>query len=117
MPEAASLASGLKVEIHWAASTATGDNVIWEVSFARLNANNQDLDGYAFDAATLSSASAANATCGKTTTCEITVAAGDTDAIAAGDPYLLKVIRKNSNGSDTMSGDAELLAVEVRSAA
>lgn len=117
MPEDAALGSGLTVYIHWAATTATSGDVIWEVSLARLNANNQDLDGYAFDTATLSSASTANGTCGKTTTCTITVAVADTDSIAAGDPFAIKVIRKESNGSDTMAGDAELLLVEVRSAA
>lgn len=114
MPDFASLASGLVVYLNWAATTATTGNVIWEVSFARMNANNQDIDGLTFDTVTASSASAANATSGKTTTPSITVVAADTDAIAAGEMFAMKVRRLPADASDTMVGDAELYAVEVR---
>ncbi len=114
MPEGASLASGLVVYLHWAATSATSGNVIWEVSFARLNANNQYLDSITFDTVTASSAAAANGTSGKLTVPSITVAAADTDGIAAGEMYALKVRRLPADASDTMAGDAELFALEVR---
>jgi hypothetical protein len=39
------------------------------------------------------------------------------DSVTAGDGFRLKINRDANNGSDTMTGDAELIAVEVRSAA
>lgn len=39
------------------------------------------------------------------------------DSVVAGDGFRLKITRDANNGSDTMTGDAELIAVEVRSAA
>lgn len=115
--EGSDWSAGVKVYLEWMADTATTGNVMWEVAFARLNANNQDLDSLTFDTATLSSASAANGTSGKLTKPEISVAAADTDGIAAGDLFCLRITRKESNGSDTMTGDAQLVGGEVRSAA
>jgi hypothetical protein len=39
------------------------------------------------------------------------------DSVTAGDGFRLKINRDANNASDTMTGDAELIAVEVRSAA
>jgi len=106
------------VYLDWMAeSPTTSGNVMWQVEFARLNANNQDLDSISWDTATLGSASAANGTSGKTTTASISVAASDLDGITAGDLFAMRITRKESNGSDTMSEDAQLLGGEIRSAA
>lgn len=118
MPEGANLASGVVVYLDWMAeSPTTSGNVMWQVEFARLNANNQDLDSISWDTATLGSASAANGTSGKTTTASISVAAADLDGITAGDLFAMRITRKESNGSDTMSEDAQLIGGEIRSAA
>jgi hypothetical protein len=117
VPEAANLASGVNAYVTWSATTANSGNVVWELSIARLNANNQDLDTYAFDSATLSANSVTNATVGVLTTTTITIAAADTDAIAAGDPFALKLVRKETNAGDSLSGDAEMLALELRGVA
>ncbi len=114
MPDIADVTRGLVVYLHWAATSATSGNVIWEVSFARLNANNQDIDSITFDTVTASSASAANGTSGKLTVPSITVAVADTDGISAGEMYAIKVRRLPADAGDTMAGDAELYAVEVR---
>ena len=111
IPEAASLGSGLKIRLHWAATDATSGDCVWDVSLERMNT---DLDTDSFD--TIASATAAtNGTSGILTVTEITLTT--IDSVTAGDGYRLKVTRDATNGSDTMSGDAELVVVEVRSAA
>ena len=110
IPEAASLGSGLKIRLHWAAIETSGD-CVWDVSLERMNT---DLDTDSFD--TIASATAAtNGTSGVLTVTEITLTT--IDSVTAGDGYRLKVTRDATNVSDTMSGDAELVLVEVRSAA
>lgn len=112
MPEGASLGSGLIVRLHWMATSATSGNVRWGVQFER---SNTDLDSDSF-AAVVEANGAANGTSGILTTTAITVT--DFDGITAGDVFRLKVFRNADDATnDTMTGDAELVAVEVRSAA
>jgi hypothetical protein len=112
IPEGASLGSGLKVFIHWMASTATSGNCRWGVQFEK---SGTDLDTDSFDTAT-EAHSAANGTSGIETVTEITATA--IDSLAAGNRFRLKVFRNADDATnDTMTGDAELIAVEVRSAA
>ncbi len=112
IPEGASLSSGLKVRLHWMASTATADNCRWGVQFEKAGT---DLDSDSFDTAA-EAHSAANGTSGIETVTEITITT--IDSLAAGDRFRLKVYRNADDATnDTMTGDAELVAVEVRSAA
>ena len=114
IPEAASLGSGLKIRLHWMATTATSGNVVWDVSLERMNT---DLDSDSF-ASIASGTAAANGTSGILTVTEITLTT--IDSVTAGDGFRLKVTRdanKTSSPADDMSGDAELVLVEVRSAA
>ena len=111
IPEAASLGSGLKVRIIWMATSATSGNVRWGVQFMNLNT---DLDSDSFDTATEGNGTA-NGTNGTPTTTELTVT--NIDSLTAGDFFRLKIYREQSDAvNDTMTGDAELIAVEVRSA-
>jgi hypothetical protein len=112
IPEGASLGSGLKVFLHWMASTATSGNCRWGVQFEK---SGTDLDSDSFDTAT-EAHSAANGTSGIETVTEITATA--IDSLAAGNRFRLKVFRNADDATnDTMTGDAELVAVEIRSAA
>ena len=112
IPEAANLASGLKVRIHWMATSATSGNCRWGVQFEK---SGTDLDSDSFDTAT-EAHTATNGTSGIETMTEITATA--IDSLAAGDRFRLKVYRDSSDTTnDTMTGDAELIAVEVRGAA
>jgi hypothetical protein len=111
IPEAASLGSGLKIRLHWMATTATSGNVVWDVSLERMTT---DLDSDSFDTIA-SGTAAANGTSGILTVTEITLTT--IDSVTAGDGFRLKVTRDANNANDTMTGDAELIAVEVRSAA
>jgi len=112
LPEAADVSSGLKVRIHWMATSATSGTCRWGTQFADLS--DQDIDSYAFDTAT-EAGTATSGTSGNVTVTEITATA--IDSITAGKPYAIKVYRDSSDTTnDTMTGDAELVAVEVRSA-
>jgi hypothetical protein len=111
IPEAASLGSGLKIRLHWMATTATSGDVVWDVSLERMTT---DLDSDSFDTIA-SGTAAANGTSGILTVTEITLTT--IDSVTAGDGYRLKVTRDANNASDTMTGDAELVVCEVRSAA
>jgi hypothetical protein len=111
IPEAASLGSGLKIRLHWMATTATSGNVVWDVSLERMTT---DLDSDSFDTIA-SGTAAANGTSGILTVTEITLTT--IDSVTAGDGFRLKVTRDANNASDTMTGDAELVICEVRSAA
>lgn len=112
MPEAAALGSGLKVRLHWMATSATSGACRWGVQFERMNT---DEDADSFDTAT-EAHSTTSGTSGIITVTEITTT--NIDGITAGDAFRLKVYRDSSDTTnDTMTGDAELVAVEIRSAA
>ena len=112
IPENANLASGLEIRLAWMATSATSGNCRWGVQIERCTT---DLDADSFDTAT-EATGAANGTSGIATLTSITVTA--IDGITAGDTFRIRVFRNADDATnDTMTGDAELIAVEVRSAA
>ena len=112
IPDYATLASGLKIRLAWMATTATSGNVRWG---AQLMRSNTDLDADSFDTATLGT-SAANGTSGIVTVAEITATA--IDGLTVGDTFRVKIYRDADDAvNDTMTGDAELIAVEVQQVA
>ena len=112
IPEAADLTNGMSVRVTWMATTATTGNVRWRVALER---GNTDLDADSFDTATEANG-AANGTSGIATTTSITLTT--IDSVAIGEPYRLRMSRVGSDAThDTMTGDAEVISVEVRSAA
>jgi hypothetical protein len=112
IPDYANLSSGLKIRLAWMATTATSGNVRWGVQLERCTT---DLDADSFDTATLVT-SAANGTNGIVTIAEIT--ATDLDSLAVGDTFRIKIYRDADDAiEDTMTGDAELIAVEVQQVA
>jgi hypothetical protein len=112
IPEAANLASGLLVKVWWMADTATTGNVRWAASFEDTGT---DLDADSFDTA-VEVTSAGAATSGIETVAQITVTT--IDGLAAGDRFRLRINRKAADATnDTMAGDAQLVAVEVRGVA
>jgi len=110
-PEAASFGSGIVVKIDWMATSATTGNVRWRAEFER---GTTDLDSDSFDTAT-EATGAANGTSGIATTTDITCTT--IDSIVAGDRFRVRISRIGNDGTnDTMSGDAELVTVELRAA-
>jgi hypothetical protein len=111
VPEGASLGSGLIVKLHWMGDTATSGDVKWGVAFERMNT---DVDTDSYDTETTGTGTT-NATSGIITVTSITCTT--IDGVTAGDAVRIKIARKAADGADTMSGDAQLVAVEIRSAA
>jgi hypothetical protein len=104
--------TGVTVTIHWAATTATSGNVMWQVAFERVDGQDTDSDGFA--TAQAFAAAAANGTSGTPTKSALNISNGaNMDSVVAGDMYRIKITRDATNGSDTMTGDAEVMFVEV----
>jgi len=111
IPEAAVLTNGLKVRIHWIAASATSGTVDWG---AQWEAAGTDLDSDSFDTTTEASGTA-NGTSGIETITEITCTA--IDSLTAGGRYRLKIYRDADDGTnDTATGDAQIVAIELRTA-
>lgn len=109
IPEGASLTNGLTVRLWWMGDTATSGNVRWGVSFEAVGTDN---DSDSFSSVT-EATGAANGTSGIETVTSITATA--IDSLAAGDRFRLRVARIAADATnDTMTGDAQLVAVEVR---
>lgn len=111
IPQGADFTTGIRVTLHWMGATATSGNVIWTTAFERCNT---DLDADSFDTGVDSSAAAANATSGIITSTSIDHSGSQIDGLTAGDLFRLKITRKAADASDTMTGDAQLIAVEIR---
>ena len=111
IPQFAILGSGLNIRLIWTATTATSGNCVWQVALERMTT---DIDTDSFDTAASATATT-NATSGVPNYTSITLTT--IDSVTSGDGFRLKVTRDGANVSDTMTGDAELIAVEVRSAA
>ena len=98
-------------KLHWMATSATSGNVRWSAAFERLEANGPDLDSNGFQTAVEAKA-AANGTSGKLTVTTLTLSA--LDGAAAGDAFRIAITRVANDGTnDTMTGDAELMRVEL----
>ena len=110
-PQGASLASGLSITLIWTASTATSGACVWDASLERMTT---DIDTDSFDTAASITATT-NATSGVPNYSTITLTT--IDSLTAGDGFRLKINRDANNANDTMTGDAELIAVEVQQVA
>jgi hypothetical protein len=106
--------SGITVYLHWLATSATSGDVVWTTAFERHQAGTDDSDADSFATANSATATTA-ATSGSETITSIAHTNGaQLDSLAAGERFRLKVTRDADNGADTMSGDAELVAIELR---
>jgi hypothetical protein len=105
---------GVTVYLHWAATSATSGNVVWDVSFERIGDDVLDIDSDSF-AAVQSVTAAASGTSGNVVIDTIAFTNGaQMDSVAAGEAFRLKINRDANNANDTMTGDAELVAVEIK---
>jgi hypothetical protein len=92
---------------------ATG-NVKWNAAFERHQVATDDLDTDSF-ATAQTVTSAATATDGSVQSASIAFTNGaQVDSLAAGESFRIKITRDAADGADTMTGDAELLRVELR---
>jgi hypothetical protein len=105
--------SGLTLTLYWA-SAETSNAVVWGAAFRRVADDAEDIDTshtYDFNTVTATTASAA----GEADYATITFTNGaDMDSLAVGELFNLRITRDADNGSDNMTGDALLIAVEIR---
>jgi hypothetical protein len=106
-------AGGITVYLHWAATSATTGTVGWDVAFERIGAGSQDLDADGFATAQTVTAATVDATSGNVKITNVAIANGvNLDSIAVGESFRVRIRRDVAN--DTATGDAELLAVELK---
>lgn len=105
---------GLTVYIHWAATSAITGDCVWNAAFERIGEGQQDIDADGFATAQAATATAP-ATSGNVDIQAIPFTDGaQMDSLAVGEAFRLKITRDAANASDTMTGDAELVAVEIK---
>jgi len=104
---------GITVYVHAALTSATSGTLGWDVSFERIGAAQQDIDSDGFATAQTITAATVPGTSGHVLILNVAVSNGaNMDSIAVGEAFRLRVRRDVAN--DTASGDAELLAVELK---
>ena len=103
----------INVDIDWIAASATTGGVTWGVEFEANAAGGNDVDSDSF-ATQQTGTSTTNATAGVITTTTITLTQAEADSIAAGDYFRFRVQRVTGDGGDTMTGDAQILKINLR---
>jgi len=105
---------GLTVTLWWMAASATANTPQWEVSFERHQAGTSNLASDNYAAAQVANPTAPG-TFGIISATAIPFTNGAQMAsIAAGESFRMRVRRNGTAGGDTMTGAAQLLAVEIR---
>lgn len=104
---------GLTLTLYWA-STQTANAVVWDAAFRRIADDAEEVDTahtYDYNSVTATTASAA----GEVDYATITFTDGaDMDSLAVGELFALRIRRDADNASDTMTGDAYLIAIEIK---
>ncbi|HEY4690301.1 MAG TPA: hypothetical protein VIK33_13380 [Anaerolineae bacterium] len=107
---------GLTVYLHVAFSSATSGNAYWQAAFERMDDGTLDTDADSF-AAFQGAAGNPNGTSGIMTLVTIPFTSGaQMDSLTVGEMFRLKVRRDadGSAGTDDVTTDAELVAVEIK---
>ena len=113
MPQNYSGATGVTVYIHYAMTSATSNTVDWDVSFERIGDQQLDIDGDSFADVNSVDNTTVPGTSGLVDIVNVAFTNGaDMDSVAVGEAFRLKITRDAA--SDDATGDAEILAVEIR---
>lgn len=104
---------GITVYIHYSMTSATSGFIDWDVSFENIGDQQQDLDSDGFAAVKSVNNTTVPATSGNVDIVSIAFNNGSQmDNINVGDTFRLKITRDAV--SDSASGDAELIAIEIK---
>lgn len=104
---------GVTVYLHYAMTSATSGDIDWDVAFERIGDQQQDIDSDGFAAANSVDNTTVPGTSGLVDIVNVTFTDGaDMDSIAVGESFRIKVTRDAA--SDTATGDAELVKVEIK---
>ena len=113
MPRNYAGTTGVTVYLHYAMSSATSGDVDWDVAFERIGDQQQDIDSDSFAAVNSVDNTTVPGTSGLVDIVNVTFTDGaDMDSVAVGESFRLKVTRDAA--SDTATGDAELVKVEIK---
>lgn len=107
---ATSYGSGnLTLTLFWYADTASSGDVVWggAISAITPNSDSQDIETDGLATENTATDSHLGTTGQRLHSIDVTIS--NLDSIAAGDVVHLRIRRVGSNGSDTMSGDAQLV--------
>lgn len=105
---------GVTVTLIWAATSATAEQARWDVEFEALAENAQDIDSDGF-AAAQSVTDTTDGQTGELNYVEVPFTDGaQMDSVAAGQAFRLRVSRDHDHADDDMTGDAELIGIEIR---
>ena len=103
----------LMIILGWTATSATSGTCVWNAAIERIADDGDDMDTDSFGT-TMFAVPNPNAISGKLGYASITLTSGvNTDFIAAGEIFRLRISRDADNGADTMAGDAELWTVHI----
>lgn len=104
------------VYVTWAAASATTGTIGWDITIERITDGALDIDADSYATAKVITAGTVPATSGITSTTNVTLTAGatDTDSVAAGDTYRLRLRRDVA--SDTAAGDADWVSIDLKEA-
>jgi hypothetical protein len=104
---------GVTVYLHYAMTSAVAGDIDWDAAFERIGDGQLDIDADGFAAVNSVDGTTVPGTSGFVDIVSIAFTDGaDMDSVAVGESFRLKVTRDAVN--DSASGDAELLAVEIR---
>lgn len=111
------LTGTLSLIISFVMASATSGNVVWRAQIEAVSDGDTVnlASATSFDTANSSGAVAVPGTAGLVKQCTITLT--NADAIVSADYYRISIDRDAANASDTATGDAYLLAFELRDAA
>lgn len=113
MPQNYAGITGVTVYLHYAMTSATSGDIDWDVAFERIGDQQQDIDSDGYAAVQSVDNTTVPGTSGNVDIVSVAFTDGaQMDSVAAGEGFRLKVTRDAA--SDTASGDAELLFVEIR---
>lgn len=101
----------ITAKLLWYGDSATSGDVVWGVSIAALTTetDTQDVETDAWATENTVTDSHLGTTAQRVHTAQVTVS--NLDSIATGDYLAVRVRRIGGNGSDTLTGDAQLIGV------
>lgn len=104
---------GVTVYIHYAMTSATSGDIDWDVAFERIGDQQLDIDSDSFATVQSVDNTTVPGTSGNVDIVSIAFTDGaQMDSVAVGESFRLKVTRDAA--SDTSTGDAELVAIEIK---
>lgn len=113
LPSTFPAATGIVVVAHLMGKTATSGNVVVEGAFERHLAGTDDVDSDSF-ASGVSATVAAAGTSGSEFYATLTFTSSQIDGLVPGERFRFKFTRKAADGSDTMTGDLQLVGLHFK---